>query len=74
MGHLMQITVVTSQSADNGNWLAAIMLIAGISFPLQFERNSSSLLIFGISQWQEAIATTKHRAGFQLEMRENYQS
>jgi hypothetical protein len=41
--------IATSQSADSGNWLAAILLIAGINFPLKFERINGGMLIFTIN-------------------------
>jgi hypothetical protein len=41
--------IATSQSADSGNWLAAILLIAEINFPLKFERIYGGMLIFTIN-------------------------
>jgi hypothetical protein len=46
MGHPLQITGSASQSADCRNWLTAILLIAGISFLLQFERISNEISNF----------------------------
>jgi hypothetical protein len=39
-----------SQSADGGNRLAAIVLLAGISLLLQFKRFSSSMQLSAVSQ------------------------
>jgi hypothetical protein len=64
---------VASQSAERGNWLAAILLRVGIGFPLQFEQTSCGMPISTISQWQTPIATTNHRTIFQQEMQGSYQ-
>jgi hypothetical protein len=45
---------MASQSDDSENWLVAILLIAGIRFPLQFKRIRSIMPISAISQWREA--------------------
>ncbi len=42
--------IVASQWADSSKWLAAILLIAEIIFPLQFEQISSDMPISAISQ------------------------
>ncbi len=42
-------------SADSVSWLAAFMLIAGISFPLPFERISRGMLISSISRLPQKI-------------------
>jgi hypothetical protein len=46
----MQITDSVSQSAYSRHCLAAILLMAGISFLLQFEQISSGIPISAISQ------------------------
>jgi hypothetical protein len=56
-------------SSDSGNWLAAILLIVGRSFSLQFEQLSSGKPISAINQQREACCRFKS----QREMRENYQ-
>jgi hypothetical protein len=52
MGLPLQIT-------DCGNWLAAILLIAGISFQLQLEQISSGMSISPISHWRETYCCYK---------------
>jgi hypothetical protein len=54
MGCLLQINYTASKSADSGNWLAAILLIVGLSFPLQFKQIGSMVPMSAVSQWQEA--------------------
>jgi hypothetical protein len=46
--------IAASQSADRGNRLIAMLLIAGISFPLQFERIISVMPFSTISQLLQA--------------------
>jgi hypothetical protein len=41
-----------------------LFLIAGISFPLQFQRICSIMLIPAISQWQEAYCSYKSQNWF----------
>jgi hypothetical protein len=53
------LQVSTSQPADSGNRLAAIVSTAGISLPLQFKRISSGKPISAISQLQEAYCHYK---------------
>jgi hypothetical protein len=53
-GSRCKLLTAESQSLDSGNRLAAIVPIAGISFPLQFKRIHSSLPISAISQQREA--------------------
>jgi hypothetical protein len=55
---------VASQSAYSGNWFALVLLIAGISFPLQFERTSSGIPISAISQWREVHCRYKTQNQF----------
>jgi hypothetical protein len=55
---------VGSQSADGRNWLAAILLIAGIGFALQFEQISGGVPISNISQWWEAYCRYKSQNRF----------
>jgi hypothetical protein len=47
-----------SQSADSGNWLAAILLIVGISFLLEFKQISSSMPISLSANDRKPIAAT----------------
>ncbi len=56
-----QITDRGDPTADSGNGLAAILLIAGMSFPLQFEQVSSGMPISVIRYWREAYCHHKNR-------------
>jgi hypothetical protein len=64
MGRPLQMTDAGSQSADGRNGLAAILLIAGMSFPLQFEQISSGMPISAISQWRETYCRHKSQKRF----------
>jgi hypothetical protein len=69
MGLPLQIAHSGSQSSESGNELAAIVSIAGISFPLHFKR-ISGMPISAISQQQEAAKN--QRTGFQRGILENF--
>jgi hypothetical protein len=45
----LQTTDSSKPIADNGNWLAAVVLIAGINFLLQLEQIRSGMPIFTMS-------------------------
>jgi hypothetical protein len=53
-----------NQPADSGNWLAAIVSIAGISLPLQIKQIISGTPISAISQLQEAYCCYKSQNRF----------
>ncbi len=61
-GHLLQITDSANQLAESENWLAAVLLIAGINFPLQLEQVMLS------ANGRKPTATTNHRTSLQWEM------
>jgi hypothetical protein len=56
-----QINDSGAPTADSGNGLAAILLIAGMSFPLQLEQVSSRMPISAIRYWREAYCCHKNR-------------